>query len=254
MAVLEGMTSLKEVKASLEIAFAELDGISVATLAVFMKKTLRLSKRRVSSRNKRAFSGDRDHNIACLVDKLVEAKTKNIDVINVDEAAIVLGKTPTMKWAQIGESNIVVEEADSPQRYTLLLGVAKSGLVVGRLIEGSCTSFLFAEFIRQISLFYKDKEVIITADNAAIHKSLPVTEALLKSSIKLLLCPPYYPEGSPIELGFAFLKGAISRYSILSKEDLYKITSMLIFKMNSSYIDSIYQHCMNRALRDLGLV
>ena len=132
-------------------------------------------------------------------------------ILNIDEAAIMIGQAPSKAWAPIGEPNVAFEGCCTPKRFTLLLGIMDNGEFFGQLIEGSCTGVIFADYLTKIGKSAHKNRCIVICDNATIHRTGYVQQATKEAGIDLNFVPPYYPTGSPIEYLFSILKGRIAR-------------------------------------------
>ena len=88
-------------------------------------------------------------------------------------------------------ANIAAQTASIPKRYTLLLGVMSTGSYCWQLIEGSCTGFLFAAYLRKVGEVLKDENYLAICFNAAIHRTLVVNEASNEVGMMLRFPPAY---------------------------------------------------------------
>ena len=135
--VTDGIVTIKEKKAALESSFSGLSKIALFTISLFLRSDMRVSKRRICTRNPRVEHQDRHLHLAQYAFKLLKARQENVHIINVDEAAIMLGQCPSMRWAPIGQPNLFTEETTKQGRFTLVLGVSSRGFRLGGSLKAA---------------------------------------------------------------------------------------------------------------------
>ena len=69
---------------------------------------------------------------------------------------------------------------------------------------------------------YKDKQVIVTLDNASIHSTADVKVAASKLRMKIIALPSYWPHLVPVEYVFGAIFGHIRNTSIYGIIDNFK--------------------------------
>lgn len=74
---------------------------------------------------------------------------------------------------------------------------------------GAWNSFLFEVFVVDELLPRLPAHSVLVLDNARIHQSQSLKEAVQKAGHRLLFLPPYSPDFNPIELVWSWLKNAV---------------------------------------------
>ncbi|MCR4623866.1 MAG: IS630 family transposase [Alphaproteobacteria bacterium] len=74
---------------------------------------------------------------------------------------------------------------------------------------GTCNSELFLKWVKEMLVPNLKKNQIVIMDNASIHKSPKIREAIEKAGCSLVYQPPYSPDLNSIEHFWSYLKKKI---------------------------------------------
>ena len=77
---------------------------------------------------------------------------------------------------------------------------------------GTCNSELFLKWLKEMLVPNLKKNQIVIMDNASIHKSPKIKEAIEEAGCALVYQPPYSPDLNPIEHFWAHLKKKIGDF------------------------------------------
>ena len=137
--------------------------------------------------------------VACASGKLVA----------IDESGFDQRPSPAYGYSAAGTPAIVRWKPSSDRsRLNLLMAVHASGSSVHTIQATTINGAAFAEFIRGLPF---DRETTLLLDNASIHKTPAVRQAMAEKGFDPLFLPPYSPEFNPIELVFGVIKNAFYR-------------------------------------------
>lgn len=127
-----------------------------------------------------------------------------------------------MAWGFKGVKIIGERQGKRVARTSLLMAKRGKKWLSAMIFNGTCNTEFFREWLEKMLLpeigKYKQKQVIIM-DNASIHRSKKVREAIEKAGHILLYLPPYSPDFNPIEKVFGTIKKVL-RYSGDSLEEV----------------------------------
>jgi transposase len=95
------------------------------------------------------------------------------------------------------------------------MAVSNERVVKWSLTKGSVNSALFLEFVETL---VTDQRDVLLMDNASIHKTAAVIDAIVERGLTPCFLPPYTPEFQPIEHCFFLLKNVYRRLQSVSSE------------------------------------
>lgn len=129
-------------------------------------------------------------------------------VVSIDESAFFLDMKPSHGYSPSGSRITVKKQKMHKTRCTLLLAVASTGVVGYDCFPGSCKSEDFARFVSSLNV---PRGTRLLLDNASIHKTHVVVEAMQRRDIIPTFLPPYTPQWQPVEYCFSVAKNAYRR-------------------------------------------
>jgi transposase len=88
------------------------------------------------------------------------------------------------------------------------MGVNQNGYISAVRVDGGVKSAHFAIFIQGIQA---PPGTVILMDNASIHNTHAVRDAISQKQFVMLFVPPYSPDFNPIENMFSMVKNAFRR-------------------------------------------
>jgi transposase len=111
-----------------------------------------------------------------------------------------------------------------PQNYgahvTMLASLGSQGIEAMMTIEGATDADLFRVYIEQVLRPTLHPGDIVIMDNLRAHKATGIREAIEQTGARLLFLPPYSPDLSPIERGWAKLKTSLRKAKARTREAL----------------------------------
>jgi len=95
------------------------------------------------------------------------------------------------------------------ERCSIVAGKCGKDILAPFGYYGTCNSRLFLMWVKEMLVPNLKKNQIVIMDNASIHKSPKIREAIEKAGCKLVYQPPYSPDLNPIEHFWSHLKQKI---------------------------------------------
>ena len=146
-----------------------------------------------------------------------------MNIASIDESGFDQRPVPVYGYALAGEPAIVRWKPSSNRtRYNLLMSIHNDGSHTKMIHDRPINGEMFATFIRGLPYC---QGTALLMDNASIHKTLAVKNAIAVRGFVPIYVPPYSPEFNPIELVFGIIKNEFyrSRYNG-TFDDLYAAT------------------------------
>ena len=111
-----------------------------------------------------------------------------------------------------------------PQNYganvTRLASLGSQGIEAMMTIEGATDAEVFRVYVEQVLRPTLQPGDLVIMDNLRAHKATGIREALEQTGARLLFRPPYSPDLSPIERGWAKLKTSLRKAQARPREAL----------------------------------
>ena len=95
------------------------------------------------------------------------------------------------------------------ERCSIVAGKCGGEILAPFGYTGTCNSRLFLNWVKEMLVPNLKKNQIVIMDNASIHKSPKIREAIEDAGCMLVYQPPYSPDLNPIEHFWAHLKKKI---------------------------------------------
>jgi transposase/transposase-like protein len=171
------------------------------------------------------------------------------DVVSIDESAFFLDMKPSYGYSPRGCRLSVRKQRRHKTRFTLLLAVASNGVVGYEFFPGSCKSGDFAQFVSTLTVPAGTR---LLMDNASIHKTHAVKEAMRRREIIPTFLPPYTPQWQPVEYCFSVLKNAYRRNRCDSVDVEERIiASLLYMDSDTEKFGNVFRRCHRLAHRNI---
>ena len=123
-------------------------------------------------------------------------------------------------WAPIGRRSFEVSSFYYSKRWSILPALLVTGFIrEPLLLQGTVNSALFTKWLIDSMLLHCNPYIegeymlrsVLFMDNAHIHKTQEVYDAITTTGVRLAFLPLYSPDFNPIELNFAILKAGVRR-------------------------------------------
>ena len=189
-----------------------------------MKCKLKYSYKIGCDRNNRAKSWSSIFLQAIFGCKILREIYKDSLIINIDESWFSRSVKSQNSWLPKNKSSGIIN-INSQGRWTLIWALMSDGNWICMIHYSTTTSQDFWLFLYLLKVHlnwqnnYKDKQVVVTLDNASIHSTADVKATASKFGMKIIGLPPYWPHLAPVEYVFGAIKGHIrntSTYGIIN--------------------------------------
>jgi len=150
------------------------------------------------------------------------AKRERARICFADESGIRSDYHAGTTWAPEGQTP-VVEATGARFSLNMLSAISPHGELRFRLVEGTVTAEVFADFIERLAADTPSEEkVFIIVDGHPTHRAKRVRRTLeaLEGRVELFFLPPYSPQLNPDEQVWGYVKGRIGRGVVTDKQDL----------------------------------
>lgn len=127
------------------------------------------------------------------------------NVIAIDESCIHIHDTPKYGWAPKGQRvrQDISKKQTTRRRVTLVLAISRTGIAGMQIIDGSCDSHKFAEFISHLKA---PPGSTCFMDNVKTHHTLVVKQAAIAKGYTITYSASYSPWYNPVEYVFSTIK------------------------------------------------
>ena len=176
-----------------------------------MKKELRLSFKKGKSRPFKLDFIKQNYTKSLFAVKIIKKLDKFSTLINIDETLFSRQTKITHSWLLKGKE-WTVKNIWSSNSWSVITAITSTGSVYALCFCCSITGKIFAEFLKELNKFIKNKLLIsskdwlIFMDNASTHRSSIVKEVIKQEKLNVAFIPAYSPELAPIEKYFSLLK------------------------------------------------
>ena len=169
------------------------------------------------------------------------------DWLALDECSFVLNHAPSYGYAKKGARVVVSRPGNRGRRYSLLLCIAPTRVVLSILVPGGIKSPTFQSFMTALP-----PNVSVVLDNASIHhacntlkiRALPtVAETAARRNQTLRYLPAYTPQLNPTELCFNYMRTLINQAAPRSEADLKRAIDRALHNLTPSKLDGFFRHC-----------
>lgn len=92
----------------------------------------------------------------------------------------------------------------------------------------------FCRFLDAVRSANGARTIVMVLDNCRIHKTEEVLESAASNDIRLCFMPPYSPQLNPIEYIWKTVKRELSKYGILSREQVISVVEESFMKESES--------------------
>ena len=218
---------------------------SSSTVSRWIRKNVGMTHKRVSGKyvvhnenvhdRSLAFRGE----LACI---------NMADVVSVDETSIYFSENSKYGYTPKGiplKHRVQPSRKYIHRRLTLVLAISSERIVHFKLMEGSCNSEKFCDFVHELP---NDCPQHVLMDNVAFHKTKQVQRVMESRGLNPLFVPPYSPQYNPIENVFAVVKGRLRRRVDSSDNLLYDdVGEVLTSSLRSDVLWNSFAHAWELA-------
>ena len=143
-------------------------------------------------------------------------------LIFIDESGLSTKMARLRGWARKGERCRAAIPHGHWKTITFLGGITLKGFIAPMLLDGPMDGEAFLAWCEQsLGPALKPGDIVVM-DNLAAHKVAGVTEAIEARGAQLLYLPPYSPDLTPIENGFAKLKALLRKLAARTIDALHE--------------------------------
>ena len=132
-------------------------------------------------------------------------------LINIDETSFSRLTKKSLSWIPKGKEQII-KNICFRNSWSLIMAITSNGSTIAAKQNGSITSILIIDFLRELVRFVKESEgvepehCLVILDNASIHRSEIVRKKMQSENLNMAYIPQYSPELAPIEHYFSKTK------------------------------------------------
>ena len=136
-----------------------------------------------------------------------------------------------------GQPAVVSKFTVRGQRVSAIVGISCDGILDFTTSESTNTSLSFQHYVEKALLPYLqpfngvNARSIVILDNASIHHTSPVVNAIVSTGALVQFLPPYSPDLNPIEMAFAKVKSVMKANETIWKD--YDVETILIAALNT---------------------
>lgn len=165
------------------------------------------------------------------------------DLIFIDESGVDLALIKTHARAIKGQRARGPKPQKRGKRVSLLSALSLEEVVASTNIYGTTNQVTFEAFIVTKLVPSLWENACVVMDNASIHKSTIVEEAIQEVGAKLIYLSPYSPEFSPIENFWSKVKGILKKFQARTYEDLVIGITEAMRQVTQQDIRNWFAHC-----------
>ncbi len=135
-------------------------------------------------------------------------------VVSIDESSFYFDMKPAKGYCHRSNRLVVPARPGGRTRWSLLMAVTNERVVGWKLVKGSIDSAKFTQFVQSLETDGRD---VMLMDNASIHKTHRVQDAIISRGLTPCFLPPYTPEFQPIEHCFFIIKNTFRKLRVCSE-------------------------------------
>ncbi|MCT7981665.1 IS630 family transposase [Laspinema olomoucense] len=165
------------------------------------------------------------------------------DLIFIDESGVDLALIKTKARAIKGQRALGTKPQKRGKRVSLLTALSLKKVVASTNIYGTTNQVTFEAFIVTQLIPNLWKNACVVMDNASIHTSKIVEEAIQEAGAKLIYLSPYSPEFSPIENFWSKVKEMLKKFQARTYADLVIGITEAMRQVTQQDIRNWFAHC-----------
>ena len=178
------------------------------------------------------------------------------DIVYIDESGFSLAMRRTQGRSLVGSRDDARVKNVRAQNISLIAAVSSEKIWTFEITKGSVNSKKFEEYMSKLveDLRLKGlKKVLLIMDNASIHKSEYLSNAVRESGHTHMFLPPYSPFLNPIENLFNQWKSIVRSKLPQNEHELHEAMKTAPDEINSIQLKSYFRHsriyfsdCLNK--------
>jgi transposase len=145
-------------------------------------------------------------------------------------------------WAKKGERCRAAIPHGRWKTVTFVGGLARNGFIAPMLLDGPMDGEAFLAWCEQLLGPALRQGDIVVMDNLAAHKVAGVREAIEARGARLLYLPPYSPDFTPIENGFAKLKAHVRKAAARTIDALHEAAAEALKTVTPQDCKGFFSH------------
>jgi transposase len=161
----------------------------------------------------------------------------------IDESGLNLAMTRRYGRAPKGERVIGAVPQNYGAHVTILAALGSDGMEAVMTIAGATDAEVFRVYIERVLRPTLRPGDVVIMDNLRAHKVAGIREAVEQAGARLLYLPPYSPDLSPIEPGWAKLKTVLRTAKARTREALAQAITQALATITVSDARHWFHHC-----------
>lgn len=164
-------------------------------------------------------------------------------LVFLDESGVNASMTRSHAWVAKGGEFIERTPMNWGKNLTLIGAVRLTGWVVQSSMFASLNKELFVRWMRRSLLPKLRRGDVVVMDNLRAHKDERVATACTERGVRVLYLPPYSPDLSPIEPGWALQKQFVRKHGPRTSIALRRIAARARFRVSPLHCRRWFEHC-----------
>lgn len=164
-------------------------------------------------------------------------------VIVIDESSANTRMARSHAWVRRGEEFVEPRPTNWGKPLTMIGAISFRGWLTLGTLWGAATRKTFRQWFLHHLLPKLRPGDFVVLDNAAIHKCKDLIRIAKKKGVTLKFLPPYSPDLSPIEPGWALVKKQIKSVAPRDRASLHRTAHQARGKITAQQCQGWYRHC-----------
>lgn len=171
------------------------------------------------------------------------------NIVSIDESAFWFDMRPVYGYAPMGERLHTPSSPHQHDHFSLVMAVSDQRVIGFEVRKGAFNGHAFASFLTTLRLDTHHTHLLM--DNAAIHKTREVMQAVESIGLTPMFLSPYSPQFQPIEHVFSMLKAHFRQCrpdddSISPLESVVLRVMMCVELVDALSLENCFRSCRAR--------
>ena len=167
-------------------------------------------------------------------------------LVFIDESAVLTSMARRYGRSPRGERAIAKVPFGHWKRLSVLSALGIEGILATMSVEAATDGDTFAAYLDQVllpALHERKPDAVLVLDNLRPHKTPQVQAVLDGSGFAYRYLPPYSPDLSPIEPGWAKVKSYLRRVAARTVEALEQALAPALDSITAQDAKGFFRHC-----------